>query len=81
MCDSALTVLAHVVGAAPGSTNILATLRRLTHEIKRQFGLVKDVPEDFKWETDLFLYLFLKKNIAGDNNHENLNGWTVLGWP
>ncbi|XP_033757244.1 LOW QUALITY PROTEIN: telomerase protein component 1-like [Pecten maximus] len=54
MCDSAMSVLTHVVGAAPGSTNILATLRRLTHEVKRRFGLVKEVPEDFKNLSQVF---------------------------
>ncbi|XP_021378535.1 telomerase protein component 1-like [Mizuhopecten yessoensis] len=54
MCDSALSVLTHVVGAAPGSTNILATLRRLAHEVKRRFGLVKEVPEDFKNLSQVF---------------------------
>lgn len=47
-CDSSISVITHVVGAAPGSTNILATLRRLCHELNTRFGLHMEVPEDFK---------------------------------
>ncbi|WAR22045.1 TEP1-like protein, partial [Mya arenaria] len=47
-CDSGLTILNHFVGAAPGSTNILATLRRLCHELNARFSLQMEVPEDFK---------------------------------
>lgn len=54
LCDSPGNLLVHIVGAAPGSTNIMATLRRLCHEIKRQFGLTSEVPEDYKNITQKF---------------------------
>ncbi|KAK3603040.1 hypothetical protein CHS0354_037788 [Potamilus streckersoni] len=47
-CESSATVITHVVGAAPGSTNILATLRRICYELNARFGLQTTVPEDFK---------------------------------
>ncbi|KAJ8317249.1 hypothetical protein KUTeg_005153 [Tegillarca granosa] len=47
-CDSSNNVLVHIVGAAPGSTNIMATLRRLCFELRRQHGIQSEIPEDFK---------------------------------
>ena len=47
-CDSPANILVHICGAAPGSTNILATLRRLCYEIRRQFALKTEIPEDYK---------------------------------
>ncbi|KAL4232139.1 hypothetical protein ACF0H5_009714 [Mactra antiquata] len=47
-CHNGLTLLTHFVGAAPGSTNIVATLRRLSHELNSRFNLQMDIPEDFK---------------------------------
>ena len=43
-------VISHFIGAAPGSGNILQLLTRLCHEMKRRFGVNKDVPDDY---TDL----------------------------
>ena len=42
------SVLVHVVGAAPGSANIVATLRRLCYELRRMFCVETEIPEDFK---------------------------------
>ena len=47
-CSSALNILVHVFGASPGSTNIVATLRRLCHELNTRFSLNKETPEDYK---------------------------------
>ena len=47
-CDSGLNVLTHFMGAAPGSTNVVAILQRLSHEMNRRFSLKNIVPQDFK---------------------------------
>ncbi|XP_053406458.1 telomerase protein component 1-like [Mercenaria mercenaria] len=47
-CDSGLSILTHFVGAAPGSTNIVATLKRLCHELNTRFSLNLEIPEDMK---------------------------------
>ena len=44
----AVAVLTHVVGAAPGSTHVVAMLRRLCHEMKRRFALRTGVPDELK---------------------------------
>lgn len=41
-------VMVHFVGAAPGSGNLLAVLRRLCQQLKNTFGLNLNVPQDFK---------------------------------
>ncbi|KAK7488729.1 hypothetical protein BaRGS_00020026 [Batillaria attramentaria] len=46
-CASGNNVFVHIVGAAPGSTCLAATLRRLCLEIKRNFGLTTHIPDDF----------------------------------
>lgn len=40
----------HFIGAAPGSANIASLLTRLCHELKRRFGVSRDIPDDY---TDL----------------------------
>lgn len=42
------SVLVHIVGAAPGSASIVATLRRLCFELRRQFCIDTEIPEDYK---------------------------------
>lgn len=42
------SVLVHIVGAAPGSASIVATLRRLCFELRRQFCVDTEIPEDYK---------------------------------
>ena len=58
-CDSSISVITHIVGAAHGSTNILATLHRLCHELNTRFGLQMEVPEDFKYA--VFFDLLLRR--------------------
>ncbi|XP_077996822.1 telomerase protein component 1-like [Glandiceps talaboti] len=41
-------VIPHFIGAVPGSTNIVAMLKRLCHELQRRFGLSVEIPNDFK---------------------------------
>ncbi|PVD30085.1 hypothetical protein C0Q70_09346 [Pomacea canaliculata] len=53
-CSSGSTVLVHIVGAAPGSTNLGATICRLSQEIIKNFGLSLTVPEDFKNQVVVF---------------------------
>lgn len=47
-CSSGLHLLTHFLGAAPGSTNIVAMLRRLCQEMKRRFALKTAIPEEYK---------------------------------
>ena len=47
-CASGLNVITHFLGAAPGSTNVVALLRRLCHEMKRSFGLNTSIPDEYK---------------------------------
>ena len=53
-CVSGSCVLVHVVGAAPGSSNLAATLRRLCLELKRTFSLTAAIPEEFKYVLFMF---------------------------
>ncbi|KAK3095524.1 hypothetical protein FSP39_015646 [Pinctada imbricata] len=56
-CDGPHTVMVHMVGAAPGSTNILATIKRLCYELRRQFSIDTTIPEDMKNITPKFAEL------------------------
>ncbi|XP_050397784.2 telomerase protein component 1 [Patella vulgata] len=47
-CSGANTVVVHMVGAAPGSTNIVATIRRLSHHLNAQFGLQMKIQEEYR---------------------------------
>ena len=47
-CKSGLNVFTHFVGSAPGSANIVATLRRFCYELIRRFSLSSQIPEDYK---------------------------------
>ena len=47
-CHSGLHTLVHFVGAAPGSANIVASLRRICQELSRRLSLPTDVPEEYK---------------------------------
>ena len=41
-------VINHYMGAAPGSTNIAAVLRRLCVKVSNMFNLNTEIPEDYK---------------------------------
>eukprot|EP00058_Branchiostoma_floridae_P011084 XP_002596572.1 hypothetical protein BRAFLDRAFT_128562 [Branchiostoma floridae] len=47
-CSSPECVLLHFVGAAPGSTDMAATLTRLCQEMKKRFLLACEIPGSYK---------------------------------
>ncbi|XP_055874450.1 telomerase protein component 1-like isoform X1 [Biomphalaria glabrata] len=46
--NRSLNVFINIAGSAPGSTSLIATLRRLAQQINKTFGLGYTLPEDFK---------------------------------
>jgi telomerase protein component 1 len=46
--DDRQFVLAHFIGASPGSTDVRKTLTRLCAELKQVYGLTDEIPSDFK---------------------------------
>jgi len=52
--DKRTFVLAHFIGASPGSTDIRKTMTRLCMELKQVYNLTDEIPSDFKELCNIF---------------------------